>query len=150
MKKAAIICLLFLSLSTISLKSSAQTSPHADHIALYVNNLNKSLIFYRDVMQLQVIPEPFHDGKHVWMRTGKHSQLHLIQGAKEVMEHDINSHFAYSVPDLAAFEKHLDDMHIKYGNWTGGKTLQLRPDGVKQIYFQDPDNYWIEVNDDKF
>jgi lactoylglutathione lyase len=101
-------------------------------------------------MQLQVIPEPFHDGKHVWMRTGKHSQLHLIQGAKEVMEHDINSHFAYSVPDLAAFEKHLDDMHIKYGNWTGGKTLQLRPDGVKQIYFQDPDNYWIEVNDDKF
>jgi len=23
-------------------------------------------------------------------------------------------------------------------------------DGVSQIYLQDPDGYWIEVNDDKF
>ena len=147
MKKALTI-LLVLPLLGIALRSSAQT--HADHIALYVKDLDKSLTFYRDVMQLQVIPEPFHDGKHAWLRTGEHSQLHLIQGAKEIMDHDINSHFAYSVPDLEIFEKHLDGMHIKYGNWTGGKTLQLRPDGVKQIYFQDPDNYWIEVNDDKF
>jgi len=28
--------------------------------------------------------------------------------------------------------------------------VQLRPDGIQQIYFQDPDGYWIEVNDDKF
>jgi catechol-2,3-dioxygenase len=25
----------------------------------------------------------------------------------------------------------------------------VRPDGVKQIYFQDPEGYWIEINDDK-
>jgi lactoylglutathione lyase len=25
-----------------------------------------------------------------------------------------------------------------------------RVDGIKQIYLQDPDGYWIEVNDDKF
>jgi len=26
----------------------------------------------------------------------------------------------------------------------------VRPDGVRQIYFQDPDGYWLEVNDSKF
>lgn len=123
----------------------------ADHIALYVKDLKKSADFYKNVMELKEISEPFHDGKHVWLRTGEHSQLHLIQGAAEVTQHDINSHFAYSVNNLADFTKHLDEMHIKYGNWNqSSKEPVLRPDGVKQVYLQDPDNIWIEVNDDKF
>ena len=42
-------------------------------------------------------------------------------------------------------------MHVKYGDFKGedGKVTN-RPDGIHQIYFQDPDGYWIEVNDDKF
>jgi lactoylglutathione lyase len=27
------------------------------------------------------------------------------------------------------------------------QTVQVRVDGVKQIYFKDPDGYWIEMND---
>ncbi|QEC78581.1 VOC family protein [Mucilaginibacter ginsenosidivorax] len=132
-------------------RAFAQSGPQADHNALYVKDLAKSAAFYRNVMQLQEIPEPFHDGKHVWFRTGAHSQLHVIQGAAEVFEHDINTHYAYSVPDIAVFAKHLDELHVKYGNWKGdSKSPQLRPDGVKQVYLQDPDNFWIEVNDDKF
>jgi len=37
---------------------------------------------------------------------------------------------------------------IWYGNWAGKKEPQVRPDKVAQIYLQDPDGYWIEVNDD--
>jgi len=134
-----------------ALNMYAQDNVKTNHIALYVNDLTKSAAFYKDVMELKEIPEPFHDGKHVWLRTGDHSQLHLIQGAAEVYAHDINSHFAYSVTDLANFTKHLDDLHIKYGNWKqDSKSPQLRPDGIKQVYLQDPDNNWIEVNDDKF
>lgn len=129
----------------------AQSGPRANHVALYVKDMAKSAAFYKDVMQLEVIPEPFHDGKHVWFKTGEHNQLHIIQGAAAVTEHDINSHFAYSVPNLQNFTKHLDQMHVKYGNWKGdSKSPQLRPDGIKQVYLQDPDNFWIEVNDDKF
>jgi lactoylglutathione lyase len=129
----------------------AQNAPTTDHIALYVKDLNKSAAFYKDVMQLEVIPEPFHDGKHVWFRTGEHSQLHIIQGAAAVYDHDINTHIAYHVNDLKIFTDHLDKMNVKYGNWKGdSKSPQLRPDGVKQVYLQDPDNFWIEVNDDKF
>ena len=102
-------------------------------------------------MLLKEIPEPFHNGKHVWLRTGEHSQLHLIEGATEITQHDINTHFAYSVPNLEEFTKHLDAMNVNYGDWNHTtKIPKSRPDGVKQIYLQDPDNIWIEVNDDKF
>jgi len=143
--------LFLLMLSGIAVNVFGQDGLKADHIALYVKDLAKSADFYEKVMELKIIPEPFHDGKHVWLRTGEHSQLHLIQGAAEVTQHDINSHFAYSVNNLSDFTKHLDKLNVKYGNWKqDSKTLQLRPDGVKQVYLQDPDNIWIEVNDDKF
>jgi lactoylglutathione lyase len=150
-KRIAIIFTFFLAIGGTITRAFAQDGVKTDHIALYVKDLKKSADFYRNVMELKDIPEPFHDGKHVWLRTGEHSQLHLIQGAAEVTQHDINSHFAYSVNNLADFTKHLDEMHIKYGNWNqSSKEPQLRPDGIKQVYLQDPDNIWIEVNDDKF
>ena len=35
-----------------------------------------------------------------------------------------------------------------FETWTGVPLeTNDRPDGVKQVYFQDPDGYWIEVND---
>ena len=150
-KKLAFNLLMVLTIGGLGTQTHAQNGPKADHIALYVKDLKKSADFYKNVMQLQEIPEPFHDGKHIWLRTGEHTQLHLIQGAAEVTDHDINSHFAYSVNDLAVFTKHLDELHVKYGNWKqDSKTPQLRPDGIKQVYLQDPDKIWIEVNDDKF
>ncbi len=152
MKKTVsyIFCICLLAIASAG-KVSAQKGPQADHIALYVYDLDKSADFYKNVMQFEVIPEPFHDGKHVWFRIGAHSQLHIIKGAASVTEHDINSHFAYTVPVLQKFTDHLEETKVKYGNWKGdSKTPQLRPDGVKQVYLQDPDNYWIEVNDDKF
>jgi lactoylglutathione lyase len=43
----------------------------------------------------------------------------------------------------------LDKHNIDRINWVGdSKEPTLRVDGVKQIYFQDPDGYWVEVNDD--
>ena len=129
----------------------AQTSPAVNHIALYVYDLDKSAEFYKNVMQFKVIPEPFHDGRHVWFRIGAHSQLHIISGAKAVEEHDINTHISYSVPVLKKFLTHLDATKVKYVDFKGEpKKITPRPDGVTQVYIQDPDNFWIEVNDDKF
>ena len=129
----------------------AAQSPAFNHLTVYVVNLDKSITFYKDVMQLEKIPEPFHDGKHTWFKIGAHSQLHVISGATAIMPHDINIHLAFTVPSLTDFMKHLDQFQVKYGNWKqDSKMPQLRPDGIKQIYLQDPDGYWIEVNDDKF
>jgi len=124
--------------------------PTVDHIALYVFDLQKSTAFYKDVMQFELVSEPFKDGKHSWFDVGPGSKLHVIQGAAQVVDHDINSHFAYHVKSLKEFTDHLDKLKVNYQNWKGdSKEPTLRPDGVKQVYFQDPDKYWIEVNDDK-
>jgi catechol-2,3-dioxygenase len=40
--------------------------PVLDHIAIYVTDLKKSSAFYRDVLGLDSLPEPFRDGKHAW------------------------------------------------------------------------------------
>lgn len=150
-KKVIPFCLfVFLIIQTCTIKASAQQGPTVDHIALYVYDFEKSTAFYRDVMQFKLISEPFKDGKHSWFTVGPNSRLHIIKGATDVKEHDINSHFAYHVKVLKNFTDHLDKMNIQYHNWNGdSKEPTLRPDGVKQVYFQDPDKYWIEVNDDK-
>ncbi len=126
------------------------TAPHFNHLTVYVVDMKVSNEFYTNVMQLEQIAEPFHDNRHTWYRTGEHTQLHVVQGAKEKVPHDINIHMAFSVPSITDFVKHLQAMHIKYGDWQGNGKVQDRPDKVKQIYLQDPDGYWIEVNDDRF
>jgi lactoylglutathione lyase len=124
---------------------------HFSHQTIFVTDLDRAANFYEKVLELKRIPEPFHDGKHVWFRISEHGQLHVVSGAREDIPHDINIHLAFSVASMDAFTKHLEESHIKYGNWAQNTTTpQLRPDKVKQIYLQDPDGYWIEINDDTF
>ena len=125
-------------------------APAFNHLTVYVVDLEKSTAFYKDVIQLSIIPEPFKDNKHTWFKIGEHSQLHVVSGAKAMTPHDINIHLSFSVASLPDFMKHLDQFNVKYGDWKGDKKTQMRPDGVQQIYFQDPDGYWIEINDDKY
>ena len=143
-----ILCICFCILQFQTLH--AQT-PHFNHTTIFVIDMNRSAAFYEKVLMVTRIPEPFHDNKHIWEKIGEHNELHIVEGAKQVIPHDINIHLAFSVPSVENFAKHLDSMNVKYGDWSQKSTTpQLRPDGIKQIYFQDPDGYWIEVNDDKF
>lgn len=140
----------------ISMKqSAAQTTsgkPAAvlNHIAVYVTNLDKSAAFYESLFNLPSIEEPFKDGKHVWLSLGQAGQLHLIKGAQPGVHYDKNEHLCFSVSVITEFIAKLDKEKIEYANWAGtAKAPTVRPDGVKQIYFQDPDGHWLEVNDQK-
>ena len=55
---------------------------HFNHIALYVADLKRSAMFYRDVIGADIIPDPFKDDRHVWLKIGEHNQLHLIKGRR--------------------------------------------------------------------
>ena len=140
-----------LGICCFSLQSRAQSKPHFNHTTIYVTELARGTDFYSRVMMLDTIPEPFHDHRHVWYKMGEHSQLHVVGGAKEDIPHDVNIHLAFSVSSLPDFIKHLDALGIKYGNFAGeANKIALRPDQIQQVYLQDPDGYWIEVNNDKF
>lgn len=143
--------LLILAAPLLIALSARSQAIHLSHTTIFVVDLDKSAGFYEKVLGLKKIAEPFHDGKHVWFQVADHSQLHVVSGAKEDIPHDINIHLAFSVPDLGAFTKRLEKAQVKYGNWAQNSTTpQLRPDNVKQVYLQDPDGYWIEINDDTF
>lgn len=149
MKKIFAIALIIASLFTCS-KSYSQSKVMLNHIAVYVVDLKISTAFYKDIVGLDTIPEPFHDGRHTWFSVGVKSHLHVISGATSKAEHDKNAHLCFSVPSVADFIKVLDKNKIEYENWTGQKmAVTNRVDGVKQIYFKDPDGYWIEINDAK-
>ena len=131
--------------------SNAQIKPRINHIAFYVINLKVSTDFYKNIVGLDTIPEPFHDGRHTWFPIGPLTHLHIISGAAKKTEHDKNTHLCFTVPSVNDFITVLKNNAVPFESWTGEKnTFTNRVDGVKQIYFQDPDGYWIEINDAKF
>jgi lactoylglutathione lyase len=151
MSTVALSLLVFLPASLLfSQFGSSAKPPEFDHIAIHVRDLAKSAEFYEKVIGLEKIPEPFKDGRHVWFRMGAHNQLHVVGGATEPSQQPIDNHFAFRVASLTDFMARLDQMQVKYRSFKGEGKITSRPDGVRQIYFQDPDGYWIEVNDGNF
>jgi lactoylglutathione lyase len=123
--------------------------PVLNHIAIYVKDLKVSTAFYMDVIDLDTIPEPFHDHKHTWFSVSDNSHLHIIEGAKAITDHDKNSHLCFSVPDVENVTNRLKSHSVAFENWAGDQNqVTTRVDGIKQIYFKDPDGYWIEINND--
>ena len=137
------------------------TAAEFDHVALYVRDLAKSADFYQRVLGLVQIPDPFNDAQHIFLRLGAHSQLHLVTDAPDAAKaasatksatapRDIHEHFALHVASVPDFAARLDRMKVVYrGARNEPQKVTKRPDGVNQLYFQDPDGYWIEINDAK-
>jgi lactoylglutathione lyase len=144
---------LFFVASLFSNFSNAQQpimKPVLNHISIYVKDLEASTAFYRDIIGLDTIPEPFHDGKHTWFAIGGNLQLHVISGADSNPERQRTTHTCFSVASVDAFVAILNKHKIVYVNVKGEKSaITIRPDGFKQIYFQDPDGHWIEISDAK-
>lgn len=118
-----------------------------NHIAISVTDLAESRQFYSDVIGLKQIPDPFNVGRHAWYDLGV-SELHVIMASTERKKRDLRNHLCLSVTDMDTFIRKLSSHDITYFDSARNPgTINIRPDGVKQIYFTDPDGYWIEIND---
>lgn len=142
------ICLLFI----CAIQANAQQNKvHINHTAIYVIDIQKTSAFYSNIIGLDTVPEPFHDGKHIWYSTGAHSMLHVIQGATEKRAYYKNQHTCFTVPDFEIFLGKLQSANWPWEDVAGKKNaITTRIDGVHQIWLQDPDGYWLEINDDKY
>jgi lactoylglutathione lyase len=155
MKYTLSIALLFMILGIRNI-SFAQNTPYKastrlNHVAVYVVDLQKSGNFYTRLLGLDTIPEPFHDGKHIWLQIAPGVQMHIIQGAGKFKDYYKNNHFCFSVPSVETFIEKLKKNGIDWEDRDGAKSaITIRVDGVKQIWLQDPDGYWIEINDVKY
>ncbi|MBZ9729290.1 VOC family protein [Salegentibacter sp. JZCK2] len=112
-----------------------------------VKDLKTSVNFYGNVLGLEQISNGGL-GDHIkWFQLNNKVQLHLVE-SEEVVEKNKGVHSAFNTDDLSEFMGFLRTKNIPFENWKGEKnTITNRPDGIRQIYFQDPDGYWIEVND---
>ena len=121
-----------------------------DHVALFVVDLQKEQSFYRDIMQLDSLAEPFHDNKHAWFTIGNGIAMHIIQGAQQPKEYFKNNHLCFSVDILTDCTNRLLNQKLTFEDVNGKQNaITTRIDGVHQIWLKDPEGYWIEVNDAK-
>jgi lactoylglutathione lyase len=145
MKKTLLLLLTFSFFGTLQ----AQENPNFtfNHIALSVKSLDKSAEFYATVMQLQEITNKTKIEGIRWFALGEGKELHLVSILKEPVTVNKAVHFALTTSNFDNCIKNLNNSKIVYSDWPGTPNkITLRADGVKQIYFQDPDGYWIEVN----
>ncbi len=99
-----------------------------DHVTLLVADVDRSADFYLKILMLTEFETPW--GKIPWGRMfsiGTAGELHLAKGTVQADEQNKQVHYAFRVKEFDDYLKFLED-------------------GVRQVYFQDPDGYWIEVN----
>jgi lactoylglutathione lyase len=148
MKKLFFIIAVALTTFSGTAQQSTRIKPVLNHIAFYVKNLQTSTYFYQQIIGLDTMPEPFHDGRHTWFRLGPTAHLHLIAGKQQPIIPEKNTHLCFSVASVTDVMKKLTNAGIAFESWAGEQNkFTTRVDGVKQIYFKDPDGYWIEMND---
>jgi lactoylglutathione lyase len=128
---------------------ASRTEVRLDHVALFVADTQVSIDFYKGIFGLNEIPSPFPPGGPRWMLFANGLELHLQPGRKDPITSPRRVHFAVTVPDLAPVVAFLNARHIVFVDNSDrpGQIAHTRGDGVQQIFFQDPDGYWIEVND---
>ncbi|WP_299678495.1 VOC family protein [uncultured Dokdonia sp.] len=120
-----------------------------NHIALSVKDVDASIAFYQKVFQLEEIKNTASDSKTRWLSLGEGKQLHLIPRPNAEIKINKAVHFALATSDIDTFITHLAALNIEYSDWKNTPNKDyVRNDGIKQVYFQDPDGYWIEVNND--
>ncbi|OEY71523.1 glyoxalase [Salegentibacter salarius] len=120
-----------------------------DHDTIRVKDLKTSVNFYKDILGLEQIDNGGL-GDHIkWFQLGNKVQLHLVESDALIEKHK-GFHSAFNTENLTEFMELLKTNNIPFENGKGEKdTFTNRPDGIRQIYFKDPDGYWIEVNDNK-
>lgn len=118
-----------------------------NHIALSVTDIDRTVNFYKNLLKLSEITNRTKVEGIRWFSLGEDKELHLISIVKENVIINKAVHLALTTTNFDSFVTKLESENIVYSDWPGTPNkINIRPDGIKQIFFQDPDGYWIEVN----
>jgi lactoylglutathione lyase len=146
MKRTAVLMALVVGPSPLT--AQATFDLQFDHSTVLVSDLEASATFYESILHLKALETPWGPTAPIrFFSVGGERQLHVGISERDI-EPDKNAHLAFAVRDFDAYLQFLRGQGIDYSNFPGNSSEpQIRPDGVRQIYLQDPDGHWIEIND---
>ena len=142
------IILSFITFFGIILSVQSQNNLKYDHQALPVNNLKITGDFYRDILGFKDIPTLVGTkDSHRWLANYEGKEIHLIFSNDEIQKTPRQIHMAFSPLDFEKFIDHLKMNNVVFTNYKlKAGVVQVRNDGIKQLWIRDPQGYWIEIN----
>ena len=147
MKKISLFILSVFLAGYVQAQDTASFKFSFNHIALSVKDIDRAAAFYKQVLSLPEITNRTKTEGIRWFSLGENKELHLISIIKEPVTINKAVHIALTTTNFDAFVKALEREHIEYSDWPGTvNKINIRADGIKQVFFRDPDGYWIEVN----
>lgn len=120
-----------------------------NHMSIRVRDLGTSAEFYRDILRLPEIKCGAQKPNIRWFGLGDGQSVHLIEGDFGKTFVTMSTHFCISADNLDSTIADFRSRNVRFCNLAGetGKE-HIRADGVRSVYLQDPDGYWIEINED--
>jgi catechol 2,3-dioxygenase-like lactoylglutathione lyase family enzyme len=122
------------------------TATAMNHFTILTNDLDKTLGFYAELLDLHPGPRPPFKFPGAWLyaRDGKDPILHVIAGKpKGELIKGVIDHMAFTGRDLKALVNKLQTRGIEYD------LRQLPEYGTWQLFFFDPNDAKIELDFDR-
>lgn len=147
MRKAKIIAICLMFCYSVYGQSPRHLNITFNHMALSVKDVNQSADFYKNILGLEEITNRAKIDSIRWFSLGEGKELHLISILKDTVVINKAVHLALTTNNFDDLLKMLQANKVVYSDWPGTlNKVNIRADGVKQVFFQDPNGYWIEVN----
>jgi len=119
----------------------------ANHLAIMVNDLEKTGDFYSEVLQIEEIDITATGLTHRWFKLENGLEIHLVSSPEMLPKKTRNNHLAIQTNDINTMTTYLEEKKIEYSDWFGNENkIQKRFDGVLQVYITDPEGNWVEIN----
>ena len=120
-----------------------------NHLSILVADLVRSAAFYARVLRLPEIECKVGVPTIRWFGIGDGQSIHLIEGDFGATHVTMSTHLCIAVADLDETLAHFTSVGAPFCNLSREEgRIHIRKDGVRSVYMQDPDGYWLEISDD--
>ncbi|MEO5807518.1 VOC family protein [Devosia sp.] len=123
---------------------------HLNHVSILVHDIHASTKFYVDTFGWPIVRTSGDPITGQWLAIGGSDTLHLNQGDTGGTKVSKDNHLALRTDEFDTVLARLTSIGVTWYDWPGKpNSIGYHPAGFRQVYVQDPDGYWVEINDQR-